>query len=60
MTEKRERMTEAEQRAWEAEMAAAGILVATGAPSTVTLLTKTVPPKPGTAMDAIEESTTAA
>jgi hypothetical protein len=35
---KRERMTEAEQKAWEAEMKAAGIRIVTDAPTTVTLL----------------------
>jgi hypothetical protein len=41
MTEKRELLTEAEQKAWEERMRAAGItVVTTSAPSTVTLLRK--------------------
>lgn len=38
---KRELMTEAEQQAWEAEMAEAGITVTTPTASTITLLRKT-------------------
>ena len=40
MAKPRSEFTEAEQKAWEAEMKAAGIRIVTDAPSTVTLLAK--------------------